>query len=120
MYLGDNLQMGRFFVRTLSDQLQLMGIYDEQFSFNSVIYNIEFPEGQVKDNSDNILADNMLSQLNTDVHNILLMNNIIDYRNNEATETPMKDKYLVTNTVQRRLRKINQVCGMLVSCKEFK
>jgi hypothetical protein len=60
----------------------------------------------------------MLSQVDVEGHNILLMKNIIDYKKDEAVVVPMTDKYLVTSSGQRRLRKTTQGWRFLVNWKD--
>jgi hypothetical protein len=43
----------------------------------------EFPDGELSEYAANILAENMLSQLDHEGHNIMLMRDIIDYKRDE-------------------------------------
>jgi hypothetical protein len=47
---------------------------------NSIVYEVEFPDGELKEYAVNILAENMLSQVDHEDHNIVLMRDIIDSR----------------------------------------
>jgi hypothetical protein len=75
---------------------------------NSIVDEVEFPDGELKEYAVNILAENMLGQVDNEGHNTLLMRNIIDYKKDDATAVPMKDKDLVTRSGQKRLRKTTQ------------
>jgi hypothetical protein len=72
----------------------------------------------LKEYAANILAENMLSQVDIEGHNILLMRNIIYCRTDEAIAVPMKDKYIVARSGQRRLRKTTQSRRFLVNWKD--
>jgi hypothetical protein len=60
----------------------------------------------------------MLSQVDHEGHNIMLMREIIDYKRDEATAVPIHDKYLTTRSGQGRLRKTTQAWSFLVSWKD--
>jgi hypothetical protein len=85
---------------------------------NSIVYEVEFPDGELKEYAANILAENMLSQVDSEGHNTLLMRNIIDYKKDDATAVPMKDKYLVARSGQKRLRKTTQGLSFLANRKD--
>jgi hypothetical protein len=73
-------------------------------ALNSMIYDVEFPDGNIKECAVNILAENMLSQLDPYGYNTILLKEIIDYRRDDSA-VPLEDKYLTTRSGQRRLRK---------------
>jgi hypothetical protein len=78
----------------------------------------EFPEGELKEYAANILLGNMLSQVDHEGHNMMLMRDIIYYKRDEAMAVTMKDKYLTTRSGQRRLRKTTQGWKLLVYWKD--
>ena len=49
--------------RTLGPDGKTAGIYHEDHRPNSMIYNVEFPDGQIKYYSANIIDENMLTQI---------------------------------------------------------
>ena len=95
----------------------MIGRYDDNPILNSIAYEIEFPDGKVKEYAANILAENVLSQVDPDGHNQLLVEAIVDFKKDVATVVPINDKYLVTRTGQRRLRKTTQGWPFLVRWK---
>jgi hypothetical protein len=62
---------------------------------SSIVYEIEFPDGELKEYAANILAENMLSQVDYEARNIMTRINIDDKRD-EAMAVPIEDKYLTT------------------------
>ena len=54
--------------------------YNNNSLLHSIIYEIEFPDGQNKKYTVNILAENVLSQINSEDFNTVLFNDIIDFR----------------------------------------
>ena len=82
-----------------------MGSYDDNPLQNSIVYEVEFPDGQVKEYSANIIAENMLSQVDSEGFSTSIMQSIVDYKKDEAVAIPMSEKYITTRSGQRRLRK---------------
>jgi hypothetical protein len=60
---------------------------------NSLVYEVEFPDGELREYAANILAENMLSQVDYEGHDIMLMRDIIDYKKDEDIAVLIKDKY---------------------------
>jgi hypothetical protein len=61
---GDDMQMGKVIGSTLGGQGSAMGFYDDLPVLNSMIYDEEFPDWNIKEYAANILAKNMFSQVN--------------------------------------------------------
>ena len=61
--------MGKIQGWSLGDNGKVMGSYDDNPIMNSIVYDVEFPDGQVKEYAANILAQNLLSQVDPDGHN---------------------------------------------------
>ena len=118
LQLDDKMTMGKVKGRSIGDHGKVMGSYHDNPILNSIVYDVEFPDGQVKEYAANILAENMLSQVDPDGHNRLLMKEIVDFKKDPATAVPMDDKYLITKSGQRRLRKTTQGWDFLVSWKD--
>jgi hypothetical protein len=61
-----------------------------------MIYEVEFPDGQAKAYAANVIAENMLTQVDSDRFSRTLMEVIVDYRRDEAVAVP--DKYFTTTS----------------------
>jgi hypothetical protein len=107
---GDDMQVGKVIGRTLGGHGSTIGSYDDNPVLNSLIYDVEFPDGNIKAYAANILAENMFSQLNPYGYNTTLLKEIIDYRKDDSA-VPLEDKYLTTSSGQRRLRKTTSPSG---------
>jgi hypothetical protein len=112
---GDKLQRGKVKRRSIDDNGRTTGTYSDNPIMNSIVYEVEFPDGELKEYATNILAENMLSQVGHEGRNIMLMIDIIDYERDEAMAVPIEDKYLTTRSGQRRLRKTTQGWSFLVN-----
>ena len=70
-----------------------------------MIYEVEFPDGQSKAYAANVIAENMLTQVDSDGFSTTMMKSIVDYRKDELVAVSMTDKYLTTTSGQKRMRK---------------
>ena len=96
--------------RTVGPDGKVHGTYDENPYVNTVLYDVEFPDGQVKEYSANLIAENTLSQVDEDGYNTSLMEAIVDFKKDEATAVSMQDKCVVSKgSNQRRLRRTRRM-----------
>ena len=61
---------------------------------------MEFSDGQVKEYGVNIIAKNMLTQVDSDGYSLSLMDSIIDHSKDPSQAIPMEDKYITTKSDQ--------------------
>ena len=54
------------------------GTYNDNPIMNTVVYEVEFPDGQVKEYAANVIADNILRQVDHEGYSTTLMEGIID------------------------------------------
>ena len=82
--------------RTIGPDGRTSGTYNDNPILNSVVYDVEFSDGQVKEYSANITAENMYHQVDEDGYSRDLMEGIIDHSRDSETAVDLADKYLVT------------------------
>jgi hypothetical protein len=63
---GEEMSVGKVIQRALGPNGTVAGTYDENPFLNTIIYEVEFPNGDVKEYAANIIAKNMLTQVNPD------------------------------------------------------
>ena len=97
--------MGKVVRQSLDADGRMTGTYHNNPFLNTVTYNIEFSNGQVKEYGANIIAKNMLTQMDSDGYSLSLMDSIIDHHKDPSQAIPIEDKYITTKSGQRRLRK---------------
>ena len=56
------MQTGKVIGRSVNHEVAIDGSYDDNPMLNSLSYDVEFPDGQVKEYSTNVIAENMLSR----------------------------------------------------------
>ena len=94
---------GKVIQRTIGHDGQVTGTYDSNPFLNSIIYDVEFPDGQVKEYAANIVAENMLTQVDSDGMSTTLMEATI--RRGDERGLKHHDKYVQTKNGRCHLRK---------------
>ena len=115
---GESIAVGTVKRRALGPDGHVVGNYDDNPIMNSIVYEVEFPDGEVKEYAANVIAENVLSQVDSEGFTLRLMEGIIDHHKDEATAVSKADKYVVTSRGQRRLRKTTVGWKLLVKWKD--
>ena len=96
LQLGENMATGKVTKRAIGPDGTTAGTYDANPYLNSMIYEVQFPDGQVKEYAANVIAENMLTQVDSDGFSLTMLDAIIDYRKDEAVAVPKSDSHVVT------------------------
>ena len=96
---------GKVIKRVFGLDGKVAGKYDDNPYLNSIMYEVELADGRIKEYGANIIAENMLTQVDSDGFTLALMEGIIDYKHDDLIAIPKADKYITTGRGQRRLRK---------------
>ena len=59
--------------RALGPNGTVAGTYDENTCLNTMTYEVEFPNGQLKEYAANVIAKNMLTQVDSDGYYLMMM-----------------------------------------------
>ena len=102
---GDEMAMRKVTRRSLDADGRTTGTNHDNPFLNTITYDVELPDGQVKEYSANIIAENMLTQVDSDGYSLSLMDSIIDHQRDPSQAIPMEDKHITTKSGQKRLRK---------------
>ena len=68
------------------------GIFHEDQRLNSMIYDVEVPDGQIKEYSANMISKNMLTQIDSEGMSTILMELIADFKKDDLAVSK-QDKY---------------------------
>ena len=79
---------------------------------------MEFPDSQVKEYAANIMAENMLTQVDSDGMSTTLMEAIVDHRRDEEKALQHHDKYVQTMNGRCHLRKTTKGWELLIKWKD--
>ena len=115
---GDEMAMGKVARRSLDADGRMTGTYHDNPFLNTITYDIEFPNGQVKEYGANIIAENMLTQVDSDGYSLSLMDSSIDHQRDPSQAIPMEDKHIMTKSSQKRLRKSTKGWKLLIKWKD--
>ena len=77
---GNEMRYVKVKKKSLIPDVQTTGSYDENPMLNSIIYEIKFEDGHVKKYSKKSIADNILTQVDSDGFTLTMMEGIMDYR----------------------------------------
>ena len=109
---------GKVTQRTIGPDGQVTGTHDNNPFLYSIIYDVEFPDGQVKEYAANIIAENMLTQVDSDCMSTTLMEAIVDHRRDDEKELQHHDKYVQTKNGRCHLRKTTKGWELLIKWKD--
>ena len=70
---------------------------------NSMIYEVKFEDGHVKEYSANTIAENMLTPMDYYGFTLTMMEGIIDYRKEAVTVVTKDNMFIVTNCGQKKI-----------------
>ena len=88
--------------RSVDKDGKTTGIYDKDPSLNTMIYDVEFPDGAVKQYGANIIAQNVLEQVEDDGHYTVKLKQILDHRR-EGNAVSKEQKYVTMRNGQQKL-----------------
>ena len=84
MQLDDAAVSGKVKRRALGPDGQMTGKYDTNPYHNSILYEVEFADGQVCKYSANVIAESMLAQVDLDGVTLKLMGGVVDHKVDRA------------------------------------
>jgi hypothetical protein len=111
---GEEVSVGKVIQRALGPDGLVAGTYDENPRLNTMIYEVEFKNGDIKEYAANIIAENMLTQVDSEGYSLTMMKGIIDYKRDDSVAVSKRDMYVVTARGQKKLRKTTMGWKLLV------
>ena len=109
---GDEMAMGKVARQSLDADGSMTGTYHDNPFLNTITYN------QVKKYGTNIIAENMLTQVDSDGYSLSLMDSIMDHQKDPSQAIPIEDKYITTKSGQKGLRKTTKGWKLLIKWKD--
>ena len=89
--LGKELTTGRVKCHALGPEGKVVGKYDDNPFLNSMTYEVEFVDGQVQKYSANVIAENMLTRVDSEGLSTTLMEGIVDCHKDESVAVMKTD-----------------------------
>ena len=109
--------LAKVICRTIDINEKIIGTFDENRVLNLLVYDVECPDGAVKHYSANVIAENVLSQVDSSVlytqalHKILLHKKL-------GNDLSVKDAYVTTKRGFHKLRQTTIGWGFLIEWKD--
>lgn len=113
---GDSMVSAKVVGRSKDEDGVVRGSYHMNPMLNTINYDVQFPDGVIREYSANIIAQNLYSQVDVDGHNHDILDGILDFHKSDDA-VPMSSKYFTTSSGQRRMRKSTKGWSLLVSWK---
>ena len=102
------LRNAKIIRRSLDPTGRSVGCYHKNPILNTLVYDVEFPDGEVKENSANVIAENLLSQVDDEVFLLTVFNSILEYTK-DGSAIEKKDLYFKIRSGAKHMRKTT--CG---------
>ena len=104
----DRLRNAKILRHSLDPSGRSVGTYHENPILNTIVYDVEFPDGEVKEYSANVIAENLLSQVDEEGFTMTVFDSILDYNKDDNAITK-KDLYFRMRSGMEQMRKTT--CG---------
>ena len=100
---GEEMRAAKVLRRSRNEDGEIVGTHNENPLMNTLVYDVEFPDGEVREYSANILAENMYAQVDADGHTHTMLDSIIDY-SKDGNAVSKEDGYVITKRGRKRRR----------------
>ena len=114
---GEEMRNARVLRRSKDLNGNIIGTYDDNPMLNTIVYDVEFPDGAVKQYAANTIADNMYAQVDSEGYQHSLLDSIIDF-GTDGNAIVRGNEFVVTRRGRRRLRKTTVGWKLLVAWKD--
>ena len=82
--------------RVTNESGNLSGRYDDNLYLNSLVYEVEFSDSYIREYSANVIAENILTQVDPEGFSKTMIKAIVDFKKDNAVAVSKSDGYLVT------------------------
>jgi hypothetical protein len=103
--------------RTVSPSGRPEGQYHEDPAMNSMTYDVQLPDGDVKEYAANIIAENLLNQIDDEGFSTTMVESVVDHRKTDAAVNK-DDMYTVSHNGTKRIRQTTCGWQLLVKWKD--
>ena len=117
LQLYEKVVAGRVKRQELGPEGKIVGRYDSNPILNSMIYEVELPNCQVKNYVVNDTTKNMLSQVDYEGYNFTLFDKIVYYKRHD-TSIDKTNNHFIIKRGQRHLIQTTQSWNFLVACND--
>ena len=101
---GEYKRLAKVIKLSVNSEGKVIGNYNELPVLNTMLYDVQFPDGSIKPYPENLIAKNILMQADSDGLHHQLLEVILDH-SKEKREIEKKNKYFVSKRGRRSMRK---------------
>ena len=113
---GELLRNARVLGQSKDGNGEPIGEYDPNPLLNTTIYDVEFPDGEIREYAANVIAENMYVQVDSEGYRYQLLDSILDCEKTSSA-VEIDDLYINTKSGQKRMRKTTSGWNLLVRWK---
>ena len=113
---GEDLLIAKVLQRSMDYQGGVIDNLDENLLLNTLIYDVEFPDGNVKKYAANVIAENFLVNCDSKGYYSSMMAFIVDHKR-DGSAVRMDEKYIKPKNGQTKLRHTTVIWSFLVRTK---
>ena len=114
---GESKQLAKVIRRSVDADGHVIGTFNKNPILNTLLYDVEFPDGVTKQYAANLIAENILCQVDSDGRYSSFVDGILEYRRNKSAVTK-ENQYVVTKRGRRKLRQTTVGWDFLVQWKD--
>ena len=118
MQVGYDLTKGLVARRAIGPDGKTIGTYDDDPSKSTLMYEVEFQDGELREYSANIIAENMMNQIDEEPFATTMLKGILDYNKDEKVAVSKQDTFIIDNNGRRRGRKTTKGWKLLVQWED--
>ena len=117
---GEEMKRAKVTRRSKDQDGDLIGTYDANPLLNTMVYDVEFDDGTVREYGANIIAQNMYAQVDENGRSQSILKAIVDHHvyTTHSGYVHKKDKWITTRSGQKRLRKSTAGWSFLVQWRD--
>ena len=112
---GDQMHVGKVKRRKIGEDGRTVGHCNPNPILNTLEHEVEFPDGTIKEFAVNVLAEKMISQV--DSNGFSIFDGILDAKKDD-TAVSKADRWIITKRGNRRLKQTTQGWKLLVQWKD--
>ena len=113
MTQGEAIQNAKVIGRATDQYGNVIGTYDDNPYSNTMMYDVEFTDGEIKEYSANVIAENMYAQVDAERFYHSILDSILDFKK-DGNAVEKEDMYVTTKSGQHRARKTTAGWKLLV------
>ena len=100
---GEVPQLAKVLCQSVDKNGKVIGNHNKNLLFNTLVYDVDFPDGSVKKYAANVIVENLLAQCDPDEPYTNVMEVILDHKSDEKA-VPMSEKYFTIKQGRSNMR----------------